>query len=70
MDAECMEMKGQQSNIPKSMGCSKCSSKKEVYSHTGLPLETRKISNEQSKIISKGTRKRTNGRPKSVEGRK
>ena len=27
------------------MGCSKISSKKEVYSNTGLPQETRKISN-------------------------
>ena len=27
------------------MGCSKSSSKREVYSNTGLPQETRKISN-------------------------
>ena len=31
--------------IQKSMGHSKCSSKREVYSDTGLPQETRKISN-------------------------
>ena len=29
-------------NDPKSMGCSKRSSKREVYSHTILPQETRK----------------------------
>ena len=39
---------------PKPMGCSKSSSKKEVYSNTSLPQETRKISNKQSK----GTRER------------
>ena len=27
------------------MGCNKSSSKREVYSHTGLPQEIRKISN-------------------------
>ena len=32
-------------NDPKSMGCSKSSSKREIYSDTGLPQETRKISN-------------------------
>ena len=31
--------------IQKSMGCSKSSSKREVYSNTSLPQETRKISN-------------------------
>ena len=30
---------------PKPMGCSKCSSKREVYSNTILPQETRNISN-------------------------
>ena len=29
------------------MGCSKSSSKREVYSYTSLPQETRKISNDQ-----------------------
>ena len=41
------------------MGCSKNSSKKEVYSNTGLPQETRKISNKQLKLPPKGIRKRT-----------
>ena len=30
--------------LQKSMGFSKSSSKREVYSHTGIPQETRKIS--------------------------
>ena len=42
------------------MGCSKSSSKREVYSYTSLPQETRKISNKQSNLASKGTRERTN----------
>ena len=33
-------------NDPKSMGCSKSSSKGEVYSDTSLPKETRKISDK------------------------
>ena len=32
-------------NIPKSLGCSKSSSKGEVYNDTSLSQETRKISN-------------------------
>ena len=32
------------------MGCSKSSSKREVYSNTSLPQETRKISNKQSTL--------------------
>ena len=45
---------------PKSMGCSKSSSKREVYSNTILPQGTRKISNKQSNLPSKGIRKGTN----------
>ena len=33
-------------NDPKSMGCSKSSSKREVYSNTKLTQEIRKISNK------------------------
>ena len=40
------------------MGCSKSSSKREVYSNTILPQETRKISNKQSNLTPKGTRER------------
>ena len=32
------------------MGCSKSSSKREVYSNTSLPQETRKISNKQCNL--------------------
>ena len=38
------------------MGCSKSSSKREVYSNTILPKETRKITNKQSNLTPKGTR--------------
>ena len=48
-------------NTPKSLGHSKNSSKREVYSNTGLTQETRKISNKKSKLTLKGIRKgRTN----------
>ena len=49
-----------QHNVPKSMRCSRSSSKREVHSDTGLPQETRKISNKQAYTIPKRTRKRTN----------
>ena len=32
------------------MGCSKSSSKREVYSNTSLPQDTRKTSNKQSNL--------------------
>ena len=35
------------------MGCSKSSSKREVYSNTILPQETRKISNKQPNLTAK-----------------
>ena len=40
------------------MGCSKSSSKREVYSNTILPQETRKTSNRQSYFTPKTTGKR------------
>ena len=43
---------------PKPMGRSKSSSKREVYSSTISPQETRKISNKQSKLTPKTTRER------------
>ena len=43
---------------PKPMGCSKSSSKMEVYSNTILLQKTRKISNKQSNLTPKGTRER------------
>ena len=45
-------------NNPKPMGCSKSSSKMEVYSNTVLPQETANISNKQSNLTPKGTRER------------
>ena len=41
------------------MGCSKSISKRDVYSNTILPQETRKTSNRQPKFIPKTTGKRT-----------
>ena len=40
------------------MGCSKSSSKREVYSNTILPQETRKISNKQPNLTPKAVRER------------
>ena len=40
------------------MGCSKSSSKREVYSNTILPQETRKISNKQPNLTPKAIRER------------
>ena len=42
------------------MGCSKISPKRKGYSDTGLPQETRKISNKQLNIPLKSIRKITN----------
>ena len=47
------------------MGCSKSSSKREVYSNTSLPQETRKISKKQPNFTPKVTReRRTDPKPK------
>ena len=51
-------------NTPKSVKCSKSGTKKEVYGNTGLPQETRKISNKQYKLTFKETRKRRTNKPK------
>ena len=40
------------------MGCSKSSSKSEVYSNTILPQETRNISNKKPKLTPKAIRER------------
>ena len=53
------------------MGCSKSSSKKEVYSNTILPQEARKRSNTQPNFTPKITGKRRKKKtPKLVEGKK
>ena len=50
-----------------SMGCIKSSSKREVYSNTILPQETRKTSNRQHNFTPKTTGKR---RPKKKKNPK
>ena len=47
------------------MGCSKSCSKREVYTNTILPQETRKISNKQSNLTTKGTRERRTNKTQS-----
>ena len=66
-----MTMKTQ---LPKPMGCSKSSSKREVYSNTILPQETRNISNKQPNLTPKAFRERrrtTTKKPQMLaEGKK
>ena len=53
------------------MGCTKSISKREVYSNTILPQETRKISHRQPKYTPKTTgKRRRKNTPKLVEGKK
>ena len=53
------------------MRFSKSSSKREIYSNTILPQETRKTSNRQSNFTTKTTgKRRTKKSPKLVEGEK
>ena len=53
------------------MGCSKSSSKREVYSNTILPQETRNISNKKPNLKPKAIRERqTEKNPKLAEGKK
>ena len=53
------------------MGCHKSSAKKEVYSNTSLPQETREMSNKQPNLTLKATRKRRKKKySKFVEGKK
>ena len=54
----------------KPMGCSKSSSKREVYSTTILPQETRKTSNRQPNFTPKTTLEKEQKIPKLVEGKK
>ena len=49
---------------PKPMGCSKSSSKKEVYSNISLPQETRKSTNKQPNFTSKALEREEQTRPK------
>ena len=49
---------------PKPMGCDKRSSKREVYSNTVLPQETRNTSNKQPNLTPKAIRKAEQKNPK------
>ena len=51
------------------MGCSKSSSKREVYSNTILPQETRKTLNRQPNFTPKTAWKKNNNNNKTVEGK-
>ena len=58
-------------NNSKPMGCSKSSSKRDVYSNTILPQDTRKTSNRQPNTTPRTTgKRRTKKTPKLVEGKK
>ena len=52
------------------MGCSKSSSKREVYRNTILPQETRKTLNKQANFIPKTTGKRKTKKPPKVSTKK
>ena len=52
------------------MGCSESSSKREVYSNTILPQETRKTSNRQPNLPLKQLEKEGKKTPKLIEGKK
>ena len=49
------------------MGCSKSSSKREVYSNTILPQETKNTSNKQPNITPKAIRERRTKKPQSEQ---
>ena len=49
------------------MGCSKSSSKRDVFNYRSLPQETRKISNKQSNLTPKGTRERRTNKTESEQ---
>ena len=51
--------------VPKSIGYSKGSSKRNVYRHKNLPQDRRKISNKQSKLTSNRARKRKTNKTQS-----
>ena len=49
------------------MGCSKSSSKREVYSNTILPQEARNISNKEPNLTPKTIRERRTKNPQSQQ---
>ena len=52
------------------MGCSKSSSKREVYGNTILPQETRNISNNLTSHLNQLEKEEQKKTPKLVEGEK
>ena len=56
--------------FPKSMGCSKSSSKREVYSDASLSQETRKISNNLTLHLKELEKEEQTKSKKLVEGKK
>ena len=56
-------------NDPKSMGCNKSSSKREVYTNTSLHQEIRKISNNITLYLREAEKEEQTS-PKLVEGEK
>ena len=48
--------------------CSKSSSKKEVYTNTNVPQETRKISNKQPNLTPKAIKERRTKKPQPSAG--
>ena len=66
-----LETNDNESTTQKPMGYSKSSPKREVYSNTILPQETRKTLNRQPKLTPKTTgKRRTKITQKLVEGKK
>ena len=55
----------QMNSDPKPRGCSKSSSKREIYSNKILPQEARKISNKQPNLTPKATRERRTNKTES-----
>ena len=52
------------------MGHGKCRSKREVYSNTILPQETRKIPNKQPNLTPKATTERRTNKTWLIAGKK
>ena len=52
------------------MGCSKSRSRREVYSSTILPQDTRNISNKQTNLTPKAIRERRTKKPPKVSRKK
>ena len=56
-------------DIPKSIGCSKSISEREVHTNTVLHQETRKISDKQPNLYLKQLKKKEQTKPKLVRGK-